>query len=205
MALPPKSHGKESSLPVVESPRSLRTPHKLRALSLSHRGPSAPPPRAPSNAGPLSSRQLGRKNTFADELVSGLDGVGVVDSENGNRCPAGSRASDKIRPVPPKVSLPTLPTRVKQPDVPACFRISARKIRPLVEVATRARDCEIGRFRAPSVLLCHDVFEVESESGCGLRQLAVLAGVVGTLPNLPLKILFHDVSGTAGLSTASGP
>ena len=76
----------------------------------------------------LPSALLGWENAAKDEQFSQLDAVARINVEDiDGRTPAGGK-SDKLRPLPRKVTVPALPAGIEQFDDATCDKVAAAQI-----------------------------------------------------------------------------
>jgi hypothetical protein len=79
-------------------------------------------------------------------------------------------------------------------EIDGLFRIGidAREIRPLVEVALIACECQVGRIVSPAMFLCDNVLDVKRRKGQAfLSELAVLAVIACSLSNHRAQARVH--------------
>jgi hypothetical protein len=73
------------------------------------------------------------------------------------------------------------------------LRVDGREIRAFVQIAAITREGEIGRTVVRLVLLCHHMFDVEGDVVDVFGEMAVLAPLVGAMPDeLPDLLPDHD-------------
>lgn len=89
--------------------------------------------------------------------------------------------------------VPRMTTRVEQGFDSTCQRVDTGEVRPLVEVALRARQGKILFVVPPTMLLCDDVLDLIRDEGLiGLAGVAIFAAVARSLADtLPRGGTFH--------------
>jgi hypothetical protein len=74
-----------------------------------------------------------------------------------------------------------------------------REIRSLEKIAAVTRQTEVGQLVASSVLTSHDVLDVKRDIAQMFGQAAILATLLGALPNLAARWRINHVAARSGL------
>ncbi len=81
-----------------------------------------------------------------------------------------------------------------QPGQDLQFWIQSCDVWPFVLVAANATQCQITQFVAPAMLTRDNVIDHVRKVGYCFRKVAVLAPVLGTLPNKLGRRFVHDAT-----------
>ena|ERR1043166_5247769 len=112
-----------------------------------------------------------------------LDTSPLVDVQDFDRCSSDGRAAGKDRTIPQEVIRPGVIARVEQRNQGIGVRIKARSIAALGPVAVGAREAGVLQRRRAAMLSGTDMIDLVSKETEPLRNMAVFAPVLGTLPH----------------------
>src|ERR1051325_1270189 len=136
---------------------------------------------------------LPRKAPQFRQTFAQFNSLALVHSQHVHRGSADRGLADEQIAVPAKMMLPEMTPRIEQSGQLACERIKARQIRRLVEIASMARQCEIGGPRRPMVFEADNVFDVmRRHRRIDFGQPAVFTTEISAAANEAPELLIHD-------------
>src|SRR5207248_1268792 len=86
----------------------------------------------------------------------------VIDLEQFDGHPADRRAAHQVRPFPPKMSRPFMPTRVEERRELARPRVPAADVRTLKHITIIATQAKVASDRRPGMLPGNNVVNLKS-------------------------------------------
>lgn len=129
------------------------------------------PPRAEGlQSDALSQKRLPKRHHFR-----------VVHAEHLNGCSTHRGLAHQFRPVPAKVILPAVLTRMEERDHVPGFRIDPRDVRPLVRITVAARVGEVLKYSFTAMLFGDNVFQIKTQHTAVLWKTTVLAPPTGAV------------------------
>lgn len=143
----------------------LMSVNKCLAPTLVHFGP----PKCP----PLSDEE----EAGFDQALSKRHANGMVHLKRFSRRPPAGRHSADQGSVPGEMLLPASCSRIEEGHDPAIYRITSRKIRPLVAVTVGAGVCKVRELALPAVLHSDDVVHLVPGIPVYRRQTAILTAL----------------------------
>jgi len=123
-----------------------------------------------------------------------LNALRKVNGQHIDGRPADGSAANKHRTSPSEVLLPGIPARVEEPGNLARFRINSCYIWSFIRVVVVAAQGQVVACCWAVVFLGNDVVNLERQDVKALGKVAVLAGVLSTVPDeLPQGLVHRSV------------
>ena len=128
-----------------------------------------------------------REHAFGNQLSAMSDAMVAVNLQEGNGRPTDVSHSDEHGAIPAEVIIPIVRPPIKEKCLLASCWIYRSNVGTLVVIAFETREREILRLRNAIHLLRDDMIHFKRGRIKILRNLAIFACRVRTLPNLPAQ------------------
>ena len=122
------------------------------------------------------------------------DSMRQVDPKYGDCRATNGTTTDQNRAVPPEMSVPLVPARIKKPRTPTGLRINSCEVRAFMMVVGKTCEREVAGDRLASVLSSNNMIDLEREFVVDLRHAAIFTAAVSTLPDQRRKTDVHTGS-----------